>query len=348
MVYKKAFTLTSLKLRRVKPALPAFTIGELLVVIVVIGILAAITVVSYSGVTSRAILASMQSDLNNASRQLSIFQVEYDSFPNTIDCNIPDSPTNKCLESSDNNSYSFYVNNSSIDGYFCLTTVNGDSSYSIDSSGLSAPFMYCPVLHLDANNLDSYPGSGNTWRDLSSNNNDITLYNGVVFDSSNGGSLNFDGVNDWASINGFKSNITTAFTVSAWMKFDKYAYMDILQMQGTSAFKWRISGQNTYWNIYNSSGWDNSLSYLMAPNINEWHCYTFTYDGTDEKIYLDGVLKNQFTKNITLATPTNFILAPSGGEMLDGAISSVSIYNRALSNTEISTVFNALRGRYGL
>jgi len=326
----------------------AFTIVELLVVIVVIGVLAAITVVSYYGVTSRAILASMQSDLNNASRQLSIFQVEYDSFPATIDCDIPDSSTNKCLESGDNNTYFYYTNDHSIGDYFCLTTINGDYSYSIDSSGLSASFMYCPVLHLDANNPDSYPGSGDQWSDLSSNNNDITLYNGVGFDSSSGGSLTFDGVNDWASISGFKSNITGTFTISAWMKFDKYAYMDILQMQGTSAFKWRINGQNTYWNIYNSSGWDNSLSYLMAPNINEWHCYTFTYDGADEKIYLDGVLKNQFTKNITLATPTNFILAPSGGEILDGAISSVSIYNRALSNAEISVIFNALKARYGL
>lgn len=326
----------------------AFTIVELLVVIVVIGILAAITIVSYNGVTNRAIIASLQSDLANNSKQLDIFQIEHDSFPLTINCAIPDSDTNKCIKSSTGSTFLYYVDNSLENPYFCLTNINGDYSYSIDSSGLSASFMYCPVLHLDANNPDSYPGSGDKWSDLSSNNNDITLYNGVGFDSSSGGALTFDGVNDWASISGFKSNITTAFTVSAWMKFDKYAYMDILQLQGTSAFKWRISGQNTYWNIYNSSGWDNSLSYLMAPNINEWHCYTFTYDGADEKIYLDGVLKNQFTKSITLATPTNFVLAPSGGEILDGAISSVSIYNRALSNAEISAIFNALKARYGL
>jgi len=73
--YKSAFTPTSLKLRRVKLALPAFTIVELLVVIVVIGILATITVVSYSGITNRAVIANVQSDLSNASKKLKIYQL---------------------------------------------------------------------------------------------------------------------------------------------------------------------------------------------------------------------------------------------------------------------------------
>ena len=54
------------------------------------------------------------------------------------------------------------------------------------------------VLHLDAGNPASYPGSGTTWTDLSGNGNDGTLVNGVGYDSANGGSLVFDGVNDYA------------------------------------------------------------------------------------------------------------------------------------------------------
>ncbi|PIQ71162.1 hypothetical protein COV88_01465 [Candidatus Saccharibacteria bacterium CG11_big_fil_rev_8_21_14_0_20_41_19] len=45
-----------------------FTIVELLVVIVVIGILAAITIVSYTGITQKAIIASLTSDLDGSSR----------------------------------------------------------------------------------------------------------------------------------------------------------------------------------------------------------------------------------------------------------------------------------------
>jgi len=51
-----------------------FTIVELLIVIVVIGILAAITIVAYNGITQKAIVASMQSDLANVSQQLKIYQ----------------------------------------------------------------------------------------------------------------------------------------------------------------------------------------------------------------------------------------------------------------------------------
>jgi prepilin-type N-terminal cleavage/methylation domain-containing protein len=55
----------------------AFTIVELLVVIVVIGILVAITIVSYSGIANKAVIASLQSDLDNNSKQLKLYNVEY-------------------------------------------------------------------------------------------------------------------------------------------------------------------------------------------------------------------------------------------------------------------------------
>ena len=55
--------------------IPGFTIVELLVVIVVIGVLATITIVSYTGITQRAIISSLQSDLTNNSNQLKMFQI---------------------------------------------------------------------------------------------------------------------------------------------------------------------------------------------------------------------------------------------------------------------------------
>ena len=52
------------------------------------------------------------------------------------------------------------------------------------------------VLALDAGDKNSYPGSGTTWFDVSGNNNG-TLTNGPTFNSSNGGSIVFDGVDDF-------------------------------------------------------------------------------------------------------------------------------------------------------
>lgn len=53
------------------------------------------------------------------------------------------------------------------------------------------------VLALDAAKKDSYPGSGTVWRDISGNGNNGTLTNGPTFNSGNGGSIVFDGVDDY-------------------------------------------------------------------------------------------------------------------------------------------------------
>ena len=54
-----------------------FTIVELLVVIVVIGIISAIVFVAYSGVSQKAITASLESDLALNAKKLKLYQVEY-------------------------------------------------------------------------------------------------------------------------------------------------------------------------------------------------------------------------------------------------------------------------------
>lgn len=72
----------------------AFTIVELLVVIVIIGILATISLVSYSGIQARANTAAIQANLNINSNLLEMYKAEYGSYPTSLDTNnCPDSPT---------------------------------------------------------------------------------------------------------------------------------------------------------------------------------------------------------------------------------------------------------------
>ena len=56
------------------------------------------------------------------------------------------------------------------------------------------------VLHLDASSPSSYPGSGTSWSDISNNGHVGTLTNGPTFSTDGGGSIVFDGSNDYVTI----------------------------------------------------------------------------------------------------------------------------------------------------
>ena len=73
------------------------------------------------------------------------------------------------------------------------------------------------VLALDAGNIKSYPGIGTAWTDLSGRGGIGTLTNGPTFNSANGGSFSFDGIDDYVSS---VSNLTLAnnFSVSLWLR----------------------------------------------------------------------------------------------------------------------------------
>lgn len=135
-----------------------FTIVELLVVIVVIGILAAITIVSYTGITQRAVASSLQSDLTNASQQIKIYQVTNGNFPNLInDCPNP-AASNMCIKSSSGNTYQYSVSNATNPQFFNLSATNtNNSSYYITNDT-------SPVSGILFNNTSTGPsGTIQTW-----------------------------------------------------------------------------------------------------------------------------------------------------------------------------------------
>jgi len=110
-----------------------FTIVELLVVIVVIGILAAITIVSYSGITYKARVISVKSDISNSSLKLESYRVEYGTYPTAMDVNYcPTSPTvnpGYCLKASSGNAFVYNEM-----GSFGLTSYNNDIYYRITNN----------------------------------------------------------------------------------------------------------------------------------------------------------------------------------------------------------------------
>ena len=115
-----------------------FTIVELLVVIVVIGILAAITVVAYTGISQKAIVAMLQSDLGNSAQKLKLYRVEHDAYPATLDgSNCPTGPAdiNYCLKPSSGNTFA-YSSSSPYSSFSLVATNTNGTSYRItDDTG---------------------------------------------------------------------------------------------------------------------------------------------------------------------------------------------------------------------
>lgn len=104
-----------------------FTIVELLIVIVIIGILASITIVAYSGIQSRAKMTSLVTDLRGAATQIKIDQVNNSLYPATIAA----ANNGTGLKASPGTTYRYSVNNTSNPQTFCLSATEGTVFYSV-------------------------------------------------------------------------------------------------------------------------------------------------------------------------------------------------------------------------
>lgn len=211
------------------------------------------------------------------------------------------------------------------------------------------------ILYLDAANRQSYLGSGTTWTDLSGNGNNGTLTNGPTYSSANGGSIVFDGVNDYVQCTG--SYTSTEFTFIAWIKRNgnQAAWAGILFSRGTNVTGMQYRN-TTNQLVYNWN--DNGLYYDWVSNLvipdQVWCMVAVSVNSSAGVAYLcqaSGI--TSATNNISHTSTTLNDIKISYDDVLTTRVAKqsvavASIYNRALSAAEIAQNFNALRGRFGI
>ena len=208
------------------------------------------------------------------------------------------------------------------------------------------------VLCLDAGNTKSYPGSGTAWTDLTGRGNNGTLTNGPTYSSTNGGSLVFDGVDDYA----LTSNIVLPTANSSPLTLEAIAMTTTASgwqtVLGTHATYTQIGFNGTLFYFGRNGGGSNLFVNGGNISANTWYHMVMTYDGATGYGYINGSLRasgsigsNGASNGVTLLST----YASSGAyERLTGRVATARVYNRALSAAEIQQNYNALRGRYGI
>jgi len=219
------------------------------------------------------------------------------------------------------------------------------------------------VLCLDAASKRSYPGTGTTWTDLKGGNNG-TLTNGPTFDTGNGGSIVFDGTNDFSQSYPFNGDFSSnSYTITCWGK-------SYTSASRTTYFGFRSSGNDWAYNHLCFMTWNTSFSpysmmlfvgngstYQNAPvdssgifsnkKVTEWNFITITITPTTVYLYLNDDQFYDWSSIISYrASFDRFWVGTRGNAYFNGNISNVSIYNRALSADEIRRNYLSTKERY--
>ena len=222
------------------------------------------------------------------------------------------------------------------------------------------------VLALDAADRNSYPGSGITWTDLSGLGNNGTL-NGAGYNSANGGSISFDGVDDSTDFGNILQLGTESRTYCCWYKMNSTSnatntYLITKTDNGPTAYRQAL-GFRPDGSLYVILRAPSNVSYDIItrnPKLDlNWHYLVWIIDRSSnyslyqDSVFLDSkdispIVGQNFQKTRPLRIGSYNSTTDSPTAFFNGNISQVSIYNRALTASEIQQNFNMLRGRFGI
>mgnify|MGYP003342459943 CR=1 FL=1 len=213
------------------------------------------------------------------------------------------------------------------------------------------------ILHLDAGSLKSYPGTGNTWYDLSGSGLSATLVNGPTFQTDGGGCINLTTVNTYISCptTGMAGPSMTAETWvkpksinnAHWFVIDNYDQPELrLSFTVTGLLVQYYDNSNYFLNTPIGGNWSSS----------SWYHVVSTFTNGSQKVYVNGVLRSSATgvydgnaTNNAYEHTLGTYNRPSAGYngYADVKYGMHKIYNRVLTASEVLQNFNAMRSRFG-
>lgn len=232
-------------------------------------------------------------------------------------------------------------------------------NWQVDFATYVPPVSDGLVLNLDAGNPSSYIGTGTTWTDLSGNNRNGTLVNGVGYSSSNGGSLTFDGVNDAVTLpDGIESSYSYNSTMEIWARQTTNKDVEYFKI-GTGVISspnesglWYTANTMNYYFYITAAGDRPFIKATYSANIadSKWYQIVGTFAGNSTSgtasIYINGQLVNSTSALSYSSTLNNAGISFASAYTLVGNVAIARLYNRALSASEVLQNFNSAKDRF--
>ena len=261
---------------------------------------------------------------------------------------------------------------------FTFTTTLGNASTAFiqmrfgGSSGQVGKTIWWDGVQLErasaATTFNPYYFGNTSWRDISGNNNNGTLYNSPTFNGSNGGNMVFNGTNNYLQAN-INSNILDGdpdFSVEFFVKrtadFVSSGFWGIGGAgQGYSIEGWTPTTNEIHLDLYDSTRLSSGVSYPL----NTWVHVVWAKSGSQiststTKLYVNSNLSTlTLTRAQTTGPRYNTSTAGVGislGRINGDANSNYApitiglfrIYSRPLSTTEVSQNYQSVKSRFGL
>ena len=228
-----------------------------------------------------------------------------------------------------------------------VTSVGGDTIHTFTTSG-----NFTPLVNTNGSAVLGLS-------DLSGNRNFGTTAGSPTYNSANGGSLYFEGSDEYVDCGTFFTYQT--FTIEMWVNpgTSQNTYADIFDNSHTGnqnfSFQQDHNNTNHYTFGVNDASGTISVTGTIVLTANTWTHVALTFSPSTRVIaYVNSVFHSQGSlaggRNIAYVNQSLALgrWQYAGGRHWNGKISNFKTYNRILSAAEVSQNFNALRGRYGL
>lgn len=212
------------------------------------------------------------------------------------------------------------------------------------------------LLHLDAGNTSSYSGSGSAWNNLISSDYHATLYEEAVFESGDGGSIAFDGIDDYAKIEDAESlgKFTGNFTIEFWWKGPSQGpYQTLLDhYEGNNRMQWAVQTANDNMRLRAPDGTFAITTSGVNANNDAWHHHAISRIGSTITYYIDSTSRGTTTEGDQIGTNGDTLdigRYSGGGYAAEGNMAQLRIYaGKGLTANEVAFNYGNTKGTFGL